>query len=98
MTSVILFSLWQCCTFLYLKWVYKKDENRCFSGNNSFKVKKAWFRLGIRKNFLTEDGGTLAQVAQRDGCPIPRNIQDQVECGSVQPDGNEVGPCSLQES
>lgn len=98
MTSVILFSLWQCCTFLYLKGVYKKDGKRSFSEGNGFKIKEAWFRLDIRKNFLTEDGGTLAQVDQRDGCPIPRNSQDQVECGSVQPDINEACPCSLQES
>lgn len=69
-----------------MKGVYKKDENRCFSEGNSFTIKEAWFRLGIRKNFLTEDGETLAQAAQKVGCPILRNIQDQVECVSVQPD------------
>jgi len=40
--------------------------------------------------FYNEGGDTLAQVAQRgDRCPIPGNVQGQVERGSEQPDPGE---------
>jgi len=67
--------------FQYLKGAYKKDEDRHFSsaccnrtrGGNGFKLKEGRFALGIRKK----------QVAQRGSrCPIPGNIQGQVERGS----------------
>jgi len=46
--------------FQYLKWAYKKDGDRLFSGaccdrtrGNNFKLKEGRFRLDVRKNFFT---------------------------------------------
>ncbi|KAK4833031.1 hypothetical protein QYF61_027413 [Mycteria americana] len=52
------------------------------------KTQKGRFRLDKRKKFFYDEGGeTLEQVVQRGGqCPIPGNIQGQVERASEQPD------------
>lgn len=48
-----------------------RDRTRC----NGFKVKEGRFKLDLG-SFIQLDGGTLEQVAQRDG-ECPRNIQGQ---------------------
>jgi len=92
--------------FQYLKGACRKDAENLFSKaccdrsrSNDFKLKEGRFRLDRRKQFFySEDGDTLAQVAQRgSGGPIPGNIQGQAGRVSEQPALAEDVPAYCRE-
>jgi len=80
--------------FQYLKGACKQEGEWLFTWvdsdrkrGNGFKLRQGRFRLDIRREFFTQSGDALEQVAQGGcGCPIPGGIQGQAGCGSGQPD------------